>query len=139
MKHLIRVIIIVFIVSLVLTQVHSILRYFDEPLARTKINIFLDKSYKREVTVQWYLFFLFLYFFLVCCMFGATMVCMRYSFRLTIVFFTGMIYWFIKMVLFLYNYDSGAGFDWILTGAVAACFLFLVLPHKETGKYKSMQ
>jgi hypothetical protein len=139
MKHLTRVIIIVFIVSLVLTQAHSILRYFDESLARTKINIFWDKSYKREVTIQWYLYFLFLYFFFICCMFIGTMACIRYSFRLTMVFFTGMVYWFIKMILFLYNYDSGAGFDWVLVGAVALCLFFLILPHKETGKYKSME
>lgn len=139
MKYRIKLVIIIFIVSLVLTQAHSILRYFDEPLARTKINLFWDRSYKREVTIQWYLFFLFFYFFLICCMFIATMACIRYSFKLAVVFFTGFIYWFIKMILFMYNYDSGSGFDWILVGVISFCALILILPERKTGKYKSME
>lgn len=139
MKHLIRLIIVVFILSLVLTQAHSILRYFDEDLARTKINIFWDRSYKREVTIQWYTYFLFLYFFIICCMFGATMACMRYSFRLTMVFFFGFIYWFVKFILFLYNYDSSGGFDWFLVGCVSLSLFFVILKEPKTGKYKSMQ
>lgn len=139
MKYLIRSVIIIFIFSLVLTQAHSILRYFDESLARTKINMFLDRSYKREITVQWYVYFLGLYFFLICCMFIGVMGFMRVSFKLTMIFFIGAVYWYIKLILVLYNYDSSDSFDWFLVGVVILSLIILVIPERKSGKYKSMQ
>lgn len=138
MKRLINTIGVVFIISLVLTQVHSLLRRFDEPLARTKINIFWQEGYNREVTVQWYLFFLFMYLFVVCLLFIATKACIRYSFKLTMIFFIGFVYWMIKLFRFGYNYDSGSFSDIALVTASVLSIIVLIFLKENTGKFKSL-
>jgi hypothetical protein len=138
MKYLIRFIIIVFITALIGTQVHSIVRYFDPGISRFKVNLFWDRTYKRDVTVQWYLFFLFQYFFLIACMFIGAMACIRYSFRLSILFTLGFAYWLFKLVLFAYNYDSSGRFDWALVTVLVISLLMLTLKEPKGGKYKSL-
>lgn len=138
MKYLIRFVIIIFIASLIGTQVHSILRYFEPGISRVKVNLFWDRSYVREVTVQWYLFFLLQYFFLLSCMFMAAMACIRYSLRLSIIFTLGFAYWLFKLVLFAWNYDSSGGFDWALVTVLVISLVLLILKEPKGGRYKSL-
>jgi hypothetical protein len=138
MKSLIRVTIIVFLLALIGTQAHSILRYFEPGISRTKVNMFWDRSYDREVTVQWYLFFLFQYFFLLTCMFLAAMACIRYSFRLSVLFTLGFIYWLLKLICFAWNYDSSHGFDWALVVVLAVSLILITLKQPRKAKYRSL-
>lgn len=138
MKSLIRSIIFLFIVALLMTQGHSLLREFYPDIAVTKFCPFWDLSYHREISIQWFLFFIGLYFFLVWVFFACAMACMRFSFRLTLTFTFGFLYWLIKMILLCWNYDSSPGTDWALVSVVILCIVLIVLPLKQGPRYKSM-
>lgn len=130
---------LIILVALALTEAHSVLYAINPTLAKTKVDIFWSDSYQRELTVQWYLKFTFDKFFMICAFFSATMISMRYSFKLASVFFIVMAYWYVDLFLFWYNYNSGVKMYWVMVSVLILSIIFLVLPDKKTGKYKSMQ
>jgi hypothetical protein len=130
---------LIILVALALTEAHSVLYAIDPTLAKTKVDMFWSNSYHRELTVQWYLKFTFDKFFMVCAFFSATMVSMRYSLKLSLVFFTVLLYWYIDLILFWYNYNSSVKTYWVMIIVLVVAVIFLILPERKTGKYKSMQ
>lgn len=137
MRSLVRLIIVLFTLSLFATQLHSVIRYFYPGIATTKINMFFDRSYTREVTVQWYVFFLAQYMFVLVLLFCGCMIAIRVSFALTMVLFSAFVYWLVKLWCFGWNYDSNAGFDWMMVGCVVLSMICVVFPGR-INKYKSL-
>jgi hypothetical protein len=130
---------LIILVAIVLTEAHSILYAINPSLAKTKANLFWSDSYSRELTIQWYIKFTFDKFFMICAFFSATMVAMRYSFKLSSVFAIIMLYWYIDLFLFWYNYNSAVKTYWVMVSVIILCIIFLIFPDKKTGKYRSME
>lgn len=139
MKRRIIALSVLVIISLALTELHSVFYHYRPKLARMQVDLFWSPTYHRNLTLQWFCKMTFDTVFKITAFFSAAMVSARYSLKLTMVFLVVFLYCVIDLFLFWYNYSSGVAMYWIMLGAAVLAVLLILLPLKEpSGKYKSM-
>lgn len=129
----------VLVISLVLTEAHSVLRLINSQLAGESVDLFISPGYQMKLPVQWYLKMTFDDLLLAVVCFVSAVAVYKYSYRLFLLFCIVFGYKVFDMILFWWNYKSS-----YLTyyGLITVCVIWIILTilpvEKDRGIYKSM-
>lgn len=139
MKKRIRSLGLLLIVSLVLTELHSIVSFINQPLAYTEMDLFFNPSFHYKLMFEWYIKTTFDDMFFISFSFVAAKVCVQYSYKLFLICWIVFGYWCIDLILFWWNYKLGYFQFYVLITAMILGLSFLIYAdEKRTSKYKSL-
>lgn len=138
MRTKITIIGIALIVFHILTEVHSILRYRDQALADSELDLFFSATYKMMLSVKWYLKMGFDDLLITSTYFFFAWVAGKYSRRLLMIVSIWFLYHLADLYMFWWNYKTSY---WAYYGLLAFCVaqtIVLMIPVKEKTPVISM-
>jgi len=139
MNRFIKMISIMVLVALALTESHSVLRAIDKDAAEQKYDLFISNRYERELQVQWYLKMTFDTVMMIVLSFVAAAVSYRVSFKLFMVLSVVCLYHIVDLYAFWYNYKSSVPMYWVLLCVVIVLIIYLIWgKEKQQAIIKSM-
>lgn len=118
MKHKAKVIILslMLIIGHGLTELHSIVYALDPTLADTEMDLFLDPSFKFDLSFQWYVKMFMDGFLNLLMMFIIAQLARDYSKVLFWVAVVYALYHILDLFMFVWNYKRTVGVYWSLIG-----------------------
>jgi len=130
---------IALIVFHILTEAHSILRYRDQALADSELDLFFSATYKMLLAVKWYLKMGFDDLLIISTYFFFAWVAGKYSRRLLMIVSLWFFYHLADLYMFWWNYKTSYWAYYILLIACVIQTIILIVPVKERTPVINMQ
>lgn len=122
-----------------LTELHSLLNYKYPSVAQTQVDIFLSKTYKMLLAIQWYLKMSLDDLMVISTYFFFAWVANKYSRKLFFIISIWFFYHLLDLYMFWWNYKSTYWAYWSLLLIAVIQTIILLIPIKEKGRVVSME
>lgn len=124
--------------GLIISEIPTVLRICSPETSVIKYNLFLDKAYNEQITVQWYIFELghiinrIIWVYIVC------KLALLVSKKLFLVSLTFMFYQVCNLFFYIWDRNSSAVNNLILYCVMAVVLIEILIPSKK-AKVKSIE
>ena len=138
MRKTILFVTIALILSVAFTEAHSILFVISPEFSNRKIDLFLSPNFKKELSLQWYLYIYSNSFLKLTLTFLLAVIGLKYSRK---VFYITLIYFFyfcVDVFLFWWDYQSNFHLYWAMLIVSIIVIILLFVPIKEKAKIISL-
>ena len=127
------------LIGVALTEIHMVVLFLYPQTAELTYSLWLDKNYKQDVTVLWYIYEVcnILKSILWCYAFAKVAYLISYRlFKILIVFF---FYYITQLSFYVWDRNTVFFSNIIVYIYMALAIIFLFIPHKKGGKLISIE